>query len=150
MHAGGADPTNYPQPKPLKSKLRQYIVVWLLALLSISWTTFTIFFAYNSSMLQPVAPALIPATPQNAILAINIFSQITIFLLGELSVSVFEAIRWSIASSGYGISAFSFIVLSRATSNLGVLRLLSRFKTKSGKSFRIWGTQRFSPHCIAH
>jgi hypothetical protein len=141
-HVPGYAHLNNTQPQPLKGKFRQYQTVWLLGLVALTWSSFTMFFAFNISRIQPPVPSLVLPTPQLAILAVNIFSHITIFLLGELVISVFEACRWSLASSSLGISAFSFIIMSRATSNLGVLRLVSRLKTGSGKSFRLWGMQR--------
>jgi len=106
----------------------------------------TIFFAYNSCLEQPLIAILIPETPERNILVLNVLSQITIFFLTELTCSVFEITRWAFASREGGVHAFTFLVLSRATSLAGVCALLAtncrkRFQWKRDGHW-IWGSQR--------
>jgi hypothetical protein len=136
----------------LESTFRQYFLTWVLALFTLGWIIFTIYFAYNCSISNPLTPSLIFSKPERTILLMNILSQFTIFLLAELTLSVFEALRWAFASSPHGINAFSFVGLSRATSLLGILSLLIRNRIRepgepilSKDGHRLWGLQRQSP-----
>src|SRR5437762_6068518 len=129
----------------LQSRPRQLLVTGLLLIVAFFCTLFTILFAYNSSIDRPFSKGLVLATPQRQIVALNVFSQLTVFVLGELITALFEALRWSFASSRFGISGFNFLALSRSTSILGILRLLQK-NEPSSRSFmsghRQWGTQR--------
>src|SRR2546423_757004 len=133
----------------LESAFRQYFLTWVLALFTLGWMIFTIYFAYNCSISNPLTPSLIFSKPERTILLLNILSQFTIFLLAELTLSVFEALRWAFASSPHGINVFSFVGLSRATSLLGILSLLIRNRIRgpgepilSKDGHRLWGLQR--------
>lgn len=135
-----------PSGEPLKSPFRQLLWTWLLTLLTSLWLCFTIFFAYNSGLDDPLSNRLLFPTPGKNIAALNILSHISILLLQLVTSDVFEAIRWALASYR-GISSFGFLVLSRATSPLGVLYLL--FFNWKGKAasftgeHRIWGAKRY-------
>jgi hypothetical protein len=132
----------------LRSPFRQFFWTWALTIVSIIWVVFTVYFAYNCTMDKPLSTTLVFSRPDNTILALNILSHGTILLLRELTSSVFEAVRWAFASSKDGISAFSFLGLSRATSPLGVLNLMGGSARSKPFKFakdghRIWGFQRY-------
>jgi hypothetical protein len=103
--------------------------------------TFTIFFAYNNSLENPRVPALIAETPQRSILILNLASQLTLFSLAELTYAVLDATRWALACSTTGISALTFLTLSRTTSLIGAMYLA--VGGKSGHAHRLWGGQRY-------
>lgn len=124
----------------------RYFFVLLLAILTIMSLSFTIFFAYNCSLEQPIFPKLLFQSPSRSIFVLNVASQLTIFCLAELTMSVLEDLRWSFASSASGTSAYTFLALSRATNIVGVIFLIMR----KGKrrmfrrdGHRLWGCQRF-------
>ena len=135
----------YPTRNEFQSPIQKQRSTLLLACLTAGFMAFTIFFAYNSSLEQPMSSILIFSRPERSILVLNIASQLTIFCLAELTACVFEAIRWAIACSAAGTNAFTFLSLSRATNALGVLCLLfgRSGDQKFGKDgHRLWGGQR--------
>jgi len=119
-----------------------------IAFVTTAMMAFTIFFAYNGSMDHPVAPLLIFKEPSTSILVLNVLSQLTIFFLSEMTIWVFEGLRWSFASSLTGIPAYTFLALSRATSAVGVLFLLFSKNERGVKrdGHRLWGGQRYSTY----
>src|SRR5271170_5472202 len=132
---------NFPSP------IRQQTFTLIIACVTAVFMSFTIFFAYNSSMETPVSSILIFSNPERSILALNVLSQLTIFFLHELTTSVLEATRWAFASSASGVSAFAFLSMSRATSIVGVLCLLmgngpTPYKVEKD-GHRLWGGQRY-------
>jgi hypothetical protein len=102
---------------------------------------FTIFFAYNNSLENPHVPALVANSPQRSILILNFASQLTLFSLAELTYSVLDATRWALACSTSGVSALTFLTLSRTTSLIGAFYLT--MGGKNGHHHRIWGVQRY-------
>jgi hypothetical protein len=117
-----------------------------LAVITALCMSFTIFFAYNSSLEQPYLSSLITQTPERSILILNLASHLTLFALGELTSSVLEATRWALACSATGTTALTFITLSRATSFIGAL-YLSLVRSGSPEAVKrhahqIWGGQR--------
>ena len=129
------------QATMLRPVWRQLMLPWVFVLLSASWIIFTFYFAYNCTVHDPPSPSLVFAKSSRTILLLSILSQGTIFLLGELSATIFEAVRWARCSSERGITAFSFLVLSRGTGLAGVIRLL--WKTNAG-----WPALSMNGHCI--
>ena len=115
----------------------------LLVVLTAMTMSFTIFFAYNSSLAKPISRKLIPAKPERAVLVLNLASQITIFCLAELTTSVLEGLRWALACTPLGVSAHTFLALGRSTNVVGVLFLLF------GKGHKFWGSQRYRIECSA-
>ena len=109
--------------------------------------SFTIFFAYNGCLNQPIVESMILERPERAIVILNILSQLTIFLLAELTSSIFDITRWALASTSAGIPAFTFLVLSRATTMFGVVSLLMAKAVKMSEfqrdGHRFWGIQRY-------
>jgi hypothetical protein len=132
------------------SALHSFRQKWgMLALtcLTTGCLAFTFFFACNISAEQPVATNLIFDQPNNSVLALNILSQISMFLLYELTTALLEAIRWTITCTESGSSAFTFLILSRATNIIGVFSLLMSKGTTPGTiqkdGHRLWGIQRY-------
>ena len=130
-----------------QSPLRRQRFTLILAYSTAICISFTIYFAYNSSMERPLSTCLIFERPERTILTLNIASQITVFLLGELTISVLEVIRWAFACSASGTSAYTFLALSRATNIIGVFFLLQvkgRTRQKLERDgHRLWGSQRY-------
>ena len=136
----------YPSRDDFQSPLRKERWALLLALVTMLCMSFTIFFAYNSSKQHPISNHFIFSNPERSILALNILSQITIFLFAELTLSVLESIRWALASSSDGTPALTFLALSRATNAVGVLCiLLGAGDRKFGRDgYRLWAGQRYT------
>jgi len=124
--------------------IRKQRITLVLALVTAICMTFTIFFAYNSSVERPLLLSFVPNRPERSILILNLALHITLFALAELTSSVFEATRWALACRSSGTTALTFITLSRATSFLGTVYL---FAGKSGvrgrNGHQIWGLQRY-------
>ena len=134
-----------------RSHHQQQFFTLLLVILTALTMSFTVFFAYNSSLPEPISRNLIFAKPERSILVLNLASQITIFCLAELTSSVLEVLRWALACTVHGISAHTFLALGRSTNVVGVLFILFGRGAK-GKasvqrdSHRLWGSQRYIPH----
>lgn len=127
----------------LFQKQRYTLMVLATATMCLS---FTIFFAYNSSIQHPLSTTLILAQPERSISVLNILSQITIFLFGWLTSTAMENVRWAYACSRTGTSTYTFLVLSGATNIVGVLRLLVSKDTRPDfrrDGHRLWGSQRY-------
>jgi hypothetical protein len=147
---------NRPVHRPLTegptvgSNFRKQPFTLLFALLTTICITFTSFFAVNGSLEKPLISKLVFEKPERSILVLNIASQISIFCLYEFTLSVFDAARWAFASSASGTSAYTFLVLSRATSIAGVLYLMCGKGPEPNQirrdGHRLWGSQRY---CLA-
>jgi hypothetical protein len=135
------------QPSRFQSPIEKQRYTLLLALFTCGAMIFTVFFAFNSSLIKPLSTRLIFDTPATSVLMLNIASQVTIFCLAELTICVFEAIRWAFAASARGVQGYTFLSLSRATNIIGVLALLavgSTAKQPLSGSHRFWGSQRYN------
>lgn len=133
--------------RTVQTPRRQYCALWLLSVLAATCLGVTIFFAFNCSLEYHLSQKLTFEKPERSITFLNIMSHISMFVLAELVSSVFEKIRWALASSQIGTSALTFLVLGRATNLLGVLNLLLSRKLNVsafwfGDGARIWGGQR--------
>ena len=143
-------PSTFSSRSSLSSVRQQWFTI-ILAYATATSLVFTVFFAYNSCLDYPIVRSLIFTCPERTILMLNVLSQVTIFLLGELMSSIFEITRWAFVSRDTGIPAYTFLILSRATSIIGVVMLLFA-RTVSKSKFQIdghrfWGTQRYvSPY----
>ena len=133
--------------KGTKRSIRGYWFSWSMAILSSASVACTIYFAYISSQNGPIA---IFSNPLRTVLALNVLSQITVYLLGSLADNLLDNIRWALASSDNGISALTFLVLSPSTTSWALLAML--FKRSQLKSVRhrgcpfghqIWGSQKY-------
>ena len=140
---------NKEQARPLETLLRNQPLIFIKVLLACASVSFTVFFAYNSSLEIPVTERLIWTKPQNTILTINILSQVTLVLLSDLIMNSFECIRWAMICSKSGIPILTFLSLSSSTSLVGVLKIIFEgFRTRCGckiipASPRVWGYQRW-------
>lgn len=125
---------------------RKHRFTILLAIVTTFILSATIFFAYNCSLTQPVVPALRFALPVRNVFVLTLLTQLTIFALAELTSTVLDLIRWAFSCSARGVSAFTFLALSRATNVLGVFYLVlgSTHGSNgfSGSGHRLWGGQR--------
>ena len=127
-------------PKPQgTSGLANHWPTLTLAIVTAFVLCFTLFFAYNSSLDNPLLARLVFDKPQRSILLLNIASQWSMFCLGSLTSNIFNTIRWTFAFSALGTPAHTFIGLSSATNILGVLCLL--FDKKRGQ----WNFQKDGP-----
>ena len=127
----------------------QFSTTWLSMAFTSAWLGFTIFFAWNSTLVDPFMQSMLPSMPSHTITALNILSHVTVFLLQIFTSIVFEALRWAFACREHGISSFSFMVMSRAIAPLGVMYLLF-FDCAAGSFWtghRLWGFQRYSIPC---
>lgn len=128
------------------STIRKLWVTLSVACITSLCMAFTIFFAYNSSLEQPYSSLFISKKPERSILILNVASQLTVFGLAELTISVLEAVRWTFASSTSGISGLTFIALSRATNFVGALYLWMGIRRTPSKlrldGHKIWTGQR--------
>jgi hypothetical protein len=123
---------------------RNQLMTFVVAILTAIFMTFTIFFAYNSSLENPVSTSFVSKTPETSILILNLALQLTLFALAELTSSVLEATRWSLACRATGTTALTFITLSRATGLLGTAYLTAGKSRVQGRNgHRIWGAQRY-------
>lgn len=147
-------PRQLGQEKSFQSLLRSQFSIWSLAIFTSSWVAFTVYFAYNCSLEVPQAETLIFSEPQWTILTLAILSQLTIFLLAELTNSVFEIVRWTFVSSERGLPALSFFALGTSTTSLGLLMVLwNGFKNHQSNCNsqrkwlrdgpRVWSFQRY-------
>jgi hypothetical protein len=133
-------------------RIRQRSSTLLVALATALLLSFTIFFAYNSSLQQPYLSLFVSKHPSRSVLILNIASHLTLFCLADLMATVLESVRWTLACHGTGTPALTFLTLSRATGFVGSL-FLSFGKSKVRGAFptndhRVWGLQRYShPLC---
>jgi hypothetical protein len=124
-------------------RLRDQLTTCALAIVTILCMTSTIFFAFNSSLENPPVPSLVAKSPERTILILNVMSQVTLLALAELTIFAMDSLRWAMAITPDGISALTFLVLSKATTFLGALVLSFHSTAVSGAGPRIWGAQRF-------
>ena len=123
---------------------RNQLTTFVVAILTALCMTFTIFFAANSSLENPILTSFVSKTPETSILILNLASQITLFALAELTSSVLEATRWALACRASGTTALTFITLSRATGLFGTAYLAAGKSGVPGRNgHRIWGCQRY-------
>ena len=127
-------------------RIRNQGVTIVMAFITAILMSFTIFFAYNSSLENPMLSLFVSKNPERSIVILNLASHLTLCALAELTSSVFDAIRWALASQGSGTTALTFITLSRATSFLGSIYLSmgrSQVPDNSPRNdHRVWGAQR--------
>jgi hypothetical protein len=127
-------------------RIRHQAVTIVMAIVTALLMSFTIFFAYNSCLQNPMLPLFVSQSPTRSIVILNVASHLTLCALAELTCSVFDAIRWALACQGSGTTALTFLTLSRATSLLGSMYLSlgkSEVPYNSPKNnHRVWGIQR--------
>ena len=149
---GNVHPSPFPSNSSLSSVRQQWFTI-ILAYTTATCVLFTLFFAYNSCLDYPVWRGLIFARPERTVWMLNILSQVSIFLLAELTSSIFDITRWALASRDTGIPAYTFLVLSRATSIIGVVSLLLARTVSTPRyqfdGHRFWGIQRYVSRYLA-
>jgi len=137
------------------TQLRAYWATLVLGLITCGAIGFTIFFAYNASLEQPVVDFIILSRPEMTILFLSGASHVSVFLIGAFAARVLENVRWTFASREEGVSALCTLTLSPATGYLGVLTLLVhglslhtshsrpwKFQPPKVDNHRIWAFQR--------
>lgn len=123
---------------------------WCLFILTILCCGFTSYYAFNATLTRPQFD-IISSVPTRTIGVLNALSTVSAFLLGELIQTVFERMRWVLASRPTGVSLTEFLGMSRATSMAGVLALICWVKPEgtSGISAvlsynrKLWIIQRY-------
>jgi len=122
----------------LLPKWRQYLTFCLLYILTLLVVSATIAFAFLSSSLHPfnVFPS-----PQQTIVALNVASNASVFLIGEVLTSACEMLRWTLAANPAGLGMASFLALGRATGLLGVMSLV--ISKQGGVGHQKWCGQRY-------
>src|SRR5579862_2201307 len=123
----------------LRPKSNQFRETWLSALSTAILFCFTMFYANMVLISVSPVPRFFSLSPGKTITVVNILIHGVAFLLLQLTGSVFDALRWALASSGSGVGVMSFLALGRPTSTLGVLGLCR----KRGVHL-IWCLQRYS------
>lgn len=135
-----------PEKRVTPIRIRNQGVTIAIAFFTAILMTFTIFFAWNSSLVNPMLELFVSKSPQRSILILNVASHLTLCALQELTLCVFDAIRWALACQGSGTTALTFITLSRATSFLGSIYLsLGRSEVPDNaphNDHRVWGAQK--------
>jgi len=141
-----ASPLLQSRPRRQGGLFRRRSFVLFLAVLTAASVSFTVFFAYNSSLENPVSSTLIFQKPSTSILVLNILSHITLYCIAEFTLCMFEIVRWAFACSASGTPAYTFLALSRATNVAGVFCLVLGKGPKPRRAqrdgHRIWGCQR--------
>ena len=64
------------------------------------------------------------AEPELTVLELSVLSHVTVFLLGELVVSIFASLRWTLAAGVNGVPFLTFVGLGPSVNFLGVVCLL--------------------------
>jgi hypothetical protein len=136
-----------PRPASMPSGRRHQYPTIMMALATTFLMSFTIFFAYNSSLQKPMLSLFVSKSPERSILILNIASQISLFALAEMECLIYDAVRWVLASHRSGTPGLTFITLGRATGLLGSIYLSFSRSRVSGKAqvyndHRLWGVQR--------
>jgi len=101
-------------------------------------SNFALYYAYEALVSPRPALGKLFFPPSITIFVINVLSQGVAFLMAHIFASTFEGLRWTFASRRTGVRMATFLGLSRATSLLGVGRLLC---VKS--PHRFWCLQRY-------
>jgi hypothetical protein len=145
-HAADSQSSHETVGERLKSTFKQRASSWFMICATLVWVTFTVFFAYNATLGVPLFANLVFA-PSSTITVLNVLSHVTVVLLQLVTSDVFEAVRWTLASSQKGISSFTFLALSRATSSMGVLYLIGHSSPDNSghrvlTGHRFWGAKR--------
>lgn len=107
----------------LQSSARQLYLDWGLATGTVIWCLITAIYAYNATSERPRLHIVFTDT-RWTLAFVSAFSQISMFLVGELVQATFERARWTLASRSKGLLLTNFLGMSRATSLFGVLGLL--------------------------
>ena len=123
----------------LQSPLQLNIFTLLLALATGLFVITTFIYAWAGSTTTGPLSRLIPGTYSDSLLVLQIFTQVTAFVLALLCASTLEVMLWTIASSDSGIPISTLLGISPTTGLLG-LSFLLRWKTQPGgrDHHRLW------------
>ena len=104
-------------------RFRRNYSTWALAVVSITFSMFTLVYAWNSSSDSPTLPHLLWSNPQRTIFTINLLYYVTSRVLNKLFLAGCDYLRWSLSCGG-GVSLSKFLALSPTISLLGLVQLL--------------------------
>jgi hypothetical protein len=105
----------------LEPRWRRSLPMGLLLVATFLWLAVTTWLSLASSSSRP--PRFFQK-PERTVLVLSLLSNGALFLLGELTSGMCEMLRWTIALRSSGVGIATFLGLSRATSNFGVINLL--------------------------
>src|SRR5437879_13270548 len=80
----------------IESRWKQYRFYFLLLFLSLLVVVLTIFFTFVSSSSKPI---IIFLKPETIIFALSAGSTISVFLLNELVVGIYDCLRWTLTAN---------------------------------------------------
>ena len=121
----------------LDPKWKQFLPITLLLSTTFLWLVATTWLSIVSSSSRP--PTIF-SRPEWTVLVLSLLSNGSLFLLGELTSGTCEILRWTIGLRSSGVGIATFLGLSRATSNFGVLSLLF---SNQNVGHRRWCSQRY-------
>jgi len=108
----------------ISSKQTQYGSNLFFVIAAFVLSNLVLYYAYEALLSPRPALGKLFFPPSITIFVINVLSQGVAFLMAHLFASIFENLRWTFTSQKTGVRMTTFLGLSRATSLLGVVRLL--------------------------
>lgn len=99
-------------------------MIWVLAVIATSVTSFAVYFGWNGSISSTPATVFLWDTPDNPIFAISVLSFLATVFVGHLITMTCDAVRWTKACREQGMYFLSFLAMSSSTSIVGLLHLL--------------------------
>lgn len=128
------------RPRRVSHPVLQLILTWLLLLLTALVFIFTVYYAFDTTIL--IRSSLVSLSPTNTILVIRVLSGVTGFLMIALVTSASERINWMLVARVNGLRMSDFLSLSATTDQLGLLAIVfSRARDLS--SSRGWASFRY-------
>ena len=127
----------HPRLVTLEANYRQFLTAVGWGVASSICLIAAISFSFATSATPPYTPF---RNPSRSVLVVNILSNLSVLLLAGFMMELNEKLRWFLASRSSGVNFVSFLGLSRATSDLGVLRML--FTKAMELMDRLWCLQR--------
>lgn len=118
--------------------------------LSITVTSFTVYYSWNASFTSNPSSTFLWNQPDNTIFSINLLSYISTVLVTKLIDATCDQMRWAKSSKTRGMKVLSFLALSPATSVTGLIHLLfspvPRVAAPIIESIghRLWSFQRYT------
>lgn len=126
------------QTSLLERKSRRLATTWILAVMAISTSAFSVFYSHRVLVNKASLPSSLLLPPGATVLVVNVMSHVVAYLCLRLFSDTIEALRWALACRPEGILLTSFLAMSRATPLMGVLYIC---KTKG--SHQVWAFQRY-------
>lgn len=122
--------------------IASYVIV------SISMTSFTIYYAWNASVRFYPSKRFMFTDPDHTIFMVNLLSYFSTVLVKVLIDITCDQVRWSKCNTKSSLSFLSFLALSSATGVAGLTHLLlspfPRLTSKGHLQHRLWSLQRYS------